>query len=128
MLVIAHRRLAGVEARSIVDTFVRTLLAAAAMGGAVLAFTHSAQMLSPLLAAAGGGLLGIIVYIGAGLLLGVEELRLVGRRLESRRERREERREKREMREIEKERGEKKNEKKDISEERKAIEEGERRE
>lgn len=76
MLVIAHRRMAGIEARSIADTLARALLAAGAMGGAVLAFIHLAPTLSPLFIAAGGGILGLAVFIGVGLLLGVEELRL----------------------------------------------------
>ena len=76
MLVIAHRRMAGIEARSIADTLVRALLAAGAMGGAVLAFIYLAPALSPLFIAAGGGILGLAVFIGVGLLLGVEELRL----------------------------------------------------
>jgi putative peptidoglycan lipid II flippase len=76
MLVIAHRRMAGIEARSIADTLARALLAAGAMGGAVLAFTHLTPTLSPLFIAAGGGILGLAVFITIGLLLGVEELRL----------------------------------------------------
>lgn len=79
MLVIAHRRMAGVEAGSMVKTLSRTLLAAGAMGAAVMAFTAFLPNLSPLLVAAGGGALGLTVYLAAGLLLGVEEIRLVPR-------------------------------------------------
>lgn len=91
MLAIAHRRMAGVEAGSLVNTLARTLLAAAAMGAAVLIFSNFAPRLSPLFIAAGnnpvelliyigiGATLGLLVYIGVGLLLGVEELRLVPR-------------------------------------------------
>jgi putative peptidoglycan lipid II flippase len=83
MLVIAHQRMAGVEAGSIVRTLLLTLLAAGVMGVAIVAFTNSLSDLSPLLVAVGGGLVGIMVYLGAGLLLGLEEIRwmprLVGR-------------------------------------------------
>ena len=81
MLVIAHRRLAGVEAGAIVNTLVRTLLAAGAMGLAVVAFIASLPALSPLLVAAGGGALGVLVYLVASLLLGVREIRLAPRLL-----------------------------------------------
>jgi putative peptidoglycan lipid II flippase len=83
MLVIAHQRMAGVEAGSIARTLLLTLLAAGVMGVAVIAFIYSLPGLSPLLVAAGGGLVGIMVYLGTGLLLGLEEIRwmprLVGR-------------------------------------------------
>jgi putative peptidoglycan lipid II flippase len=83
MLVIAHRRMAGVEAGSMLNTLGRTLLAAGAMGAAVLAFITLFPTLSPIFVAAGGGILGLAVYIGVGLLLRVEEIwfmpRLAGR-------------------------------------------------
>ena len=79
MLVIAHRRMAGVEAGSTLNTLVRTLLAAAAMGATVIAFTTLLPALPPLLLAASSGILGILVYLGVGLLLGVKEIRLIPR-------------------------------------------------
>jgi putative peptidoglycan lipid II flippase len=79
MLVIAHRRLGGVYAGSILNTLIRTLLAAGAMGLVILAFTAFAPNLSPLLVAAIGGGLGISVYLVTGLLLQVEEIRLIPR-------------------------------------------------
>jgi putative peptidoglycan lipid II flippase len=79
MLVIAHRRLGGVYAGSILNTLIRTLLAAGAMGLVILAFTAFAPNLSPLLVAAIGGALGISVYLVTGLLLQVEEIRLIPR-------------------------------------------------
>jgi peptidoglycan biosynthesis protein MviN/MurJ (putative lipid II flippase) len=83
MLVIAHQRMAGVEAGSILRTLLLTLLAAGVMGVAVITFVYSLPNPSPLLVAAGGGLVGVMVYLGAGLLLGLEEIRwmprLVGR-------------------------------------------------
>jgi len=79
MLVIAHRRMAGVDAGSMVNTLIRTLLAAGAMGVAVVAFVSLFPTISPLFSAAGGGMLGLVVYLGAGLLLNIEEIRLMPR-------------------------------------------------
>jgi putative peptidoglycan lipid II flippase len=79
MLVIAHRRMAGVEAGSMVNTLIRTLLAAGAMGAAVIAFMNLLPAVHPAFIAAGGGLLGLTVYLGAGLLLGVQEIQLIPR-------------------------------------------------
>jgi len=79
MLVIAHRRMAGVEAGSMLNTLIRALLAAGAMGAVIIAFITTAPGLSPLAAAAAGGVLGVSVYVGVGLLLGIEEIRLVPR-------------------------------------------------
>jgi putative peptidoglycan lipid II flippase len=79
MLVVAHRRLAGVEAGPLLNTLARTLLAAGAMGGVIAAFTMVWPTLPPLFIAVGGGVLGVFVYVAAGLLLGLEEIRLVPR-------------------------------------------------
>ncbi len=83
MLVIAHRRLGGVEAGSIANTLIRSTLAALIMGASILLFINIIPDVSPLFIAAGGGMLGVVVYVGAGLLLKVEEIRwlpkLVGR-------------------------------------------------
>jgi putative peptidoglycan lipid II flippase len=79
LLAIAHRRLAGVEVGPLLSTLARTLLAGGVMGGVILAFTTFWPGLPPLFVAAGGGLLGVLVYLLAGLLLGVEEIRLVPR-------------------------------------------------
>jgi putative peptidoglycan lipid II flippase len=79
MLVIAHRRMHGIEARAIFNTLVRTLLAAGMMGLAVIMFTNALPTLHPILIVAGGGALGLTVYLLAGLLLGVEEIRLIPR-------------------------------------------------
>jgi putative peptidoglycan lipid II flippase len=77
LLVIAHRRMAGVEVNSMLHTLLRTLLAAGAMGAAIVLFTTLLRSLSPLMIAAGGGALGLVVYLVAGLLLDVKEIRLV---------------------------------------------------
>ena len=79
MLVIAHRRMAGVEAGSMLKTLGQTLLAAGAMGAVVFGFMSIAPSLSPLVMALLGGILGLIVYVGVGLLLGLEEIRLMPR-------------------------------------------------
>jgi putative peptidoglycan lipid II flippase len=76
MLIIAHHRLAGIEARAILNTLIRTLLAAGVMGTAVIAFTTLLPTISPLFIATGGGILGLTIYLTAGLLLGIEEIRL----------------------------------------------------
>lgn len=79
MLVIAHRRMSGVEARALANTLGRSLLAALAMGASIMAFTRLLPGLSPLFVAAGGGILGVSAYLAAGLLLGVSEIRLLPR-------------------------------------------------
>ena len=79
MLVIAHYRLNGIEAGAILKTLLLTLVAAGAMGLAVMAFTAAVPNLSPLLIAAGGGVLGIVTYLGVGLVVGVKEIRLLPR-------------------------------------------------
>lgn len=77
LLVIAHRRMAGIEAGMLIRSTVRTLLAAALMGLAVIAFISFWPGLGPLVVAAAGGGLGLSVYLAAGLLLGIEEIRSV---------------------------------------------------
>ncbi len=79
MLVIAHRRLGGIQAEAITSTLLRTLLAATVMGLAVVAFTTALPTLSPLFIATGGGLLGLSAYLIASLLFRVEEIRLLPR-------------------------------------------------
>lgn len=79
MLVIAHRRMGGVEAGSVAGTMGATLLAAGAMGLAVASFARLWPELSPLYLAAGGGALGLLTYVVVGLLLGVKEIRLIPR-------------------------------------------------
>ena len=81
MLVIAHHRMGDIEARAILSTLIRALLAAGAMGIAVMAFTTALPDLPPILAVIGGGTLGVTVYLAAGLLLGIYEIRLAFRLL-----------------------------------------------
>jgi putative peptidoglycan lipid II flippase len=75
LLLLAHRRLGGIEAASLLKTLVRALLAATAMGAAIFAFEALFPGLPPLLMVVGGGVLGGLVYLGVGWLLGLEELR-----------------------------------------------------
>ncbi|MCB0193709.1 MAG: murein biosynthesis integral membrane protein MurJ [Anaerolineae bacterium] len=79
MLVIAHYRLNGVEAGSIANTLLLTLLSAGAMGGAVWAFITFFPMLSPIFIAAFGGIIGVATYLLVGLAVGVKEIRLIPR-------------------------------------------------
>ncbi|MCG3211631.1 MAG: putative lipid II flippase MurJ [Anaerolineae bacterium] len=79
MLAIAHRRLGGVEAGSLTSTLLRTLLAALAMGAAILGFNALLPGLPPIVVAGAGGGLGLLVYLAAGLALGVQEIRLLPR-------------------------------------------------
>ena len=77
LMVILRKRWRGVEGRLIGRTFVRAGLASAVMGLVLVAFLDraTASELSSLLVVLAGGLLGLIVYIVAGLLFGVRELR-----------------------------------------------------
>jgi len=79
MLVIAHRRMGGIEAGAIAGTLIRALLAAGLMGLVIALFTTLIPGRPPIIVAAVGGALGIGVYLGAGLLLGVKEIRLLPR-------------------------------------------------
>jgi putative peptidoglycan lipid II flippase len=79
MLVIAHRRMAGVEAAATASTLGRTLLAALAMAAAIIGFMAVFSTLPPIALAGGGGMVGLAVYLAAGLLLGVKEIRFLPR-------------------------------------------------
>ncbi len=79
MLFIAHRRIGGVDAGNIANTLIRTLLAAGLMGLAVVGFFTIFNQLSPVFIILGGGVIGLTVYLGAGLLLRVDEIRLLPR-------------------------------------------------
>lgn len=79
LLVIAHWRLGGVEAASMISTLGRSLVAAVTMGAAVLAFFTLLPPFHPVVGVIGGGLLGLATYVAVGLLLGVREIRLVPR-------------------------------------------------
>jgi putative peptidoglycan lipid II flippase len=77
LMAILRKRWGGVEGGQILRSLGRVLLASAVMGLAVAGALALAQdngygTLTQLLA---GGLVGVVVYVAAGLLLGVQELR-----------------------------------------------------
>lgn len=86
-LFILRLRWRGVDGRRILTDTLKAAVAAAIMMAAVAGFLAVLQP-RPLIALAGGGLLGVGVYFGLALLLGIEEVRtlpaLVVRRLLSR--------------------------------------------
>lgn len=75
-LVILHFRWKGVDARRILIDTGKALLATAVMGAAILAFEATLHP-GTLMMLAGGGALGIAVYFGLALLLGIKELRTI---------------------------------------------------
>jgi putative peptidoglycan lipid II flippase len=77
LLLVAHRRLAGVEAGRLAASLARSGLAALVMGAAILGFGRVLPQASPLLLGFGGGVVGLAAYVLAGLVLGIEEIRLV---------------------------------------------------
>jgi peptidoglycan biosynthesis protein MviN/MurJ (putative lipid II flippase) len=79
MLVIANRRLHGIYAGEILNTLVRTLLAALVMGLAITGLMRFLPGLHPALAVGTGATVGVITYLAVGLLLGVQEIRYLSR-------------------------------------------------
>lgn len=79
-LAILHVRWRGVDARRILIDAAKAGAAAAAMGGAILAFR---ALLEPglLLTLAGGGLIGVLVYFSLALLFGIREVVALPRRV-----------------------------------------------
>jgi putative peptidoglycan lipid II flippase len=75
-LAILYRRWRIVDIRRILLDGGKALLAATAMGITVILFNRLVQP-GPLLLLLGGGLLGITVYFGTALLLGIEEIRTI---------------------------------------------------
>jgi len=84
LLWIAHKRLAGIEGDRIMASALRFTLAAAAMGGAVIALRGWGQGVNPLALGLGGSLLGSLVYLGAALALGCEEIKTLVRMVRQR--------------------------------------------
>ncbi len=81
LLLLLHRRLEGIEARRVADSFARTCLAAGAMGAAVGAANHlvsgfaaESSLLTAGLILAGEIALGLVVLDAAARLLGLAEL------------------------------------------------------
>ena len=77
LMVILRKRWGSVEGRLIGRTLLRAGLASAVMGLVIVAFLGRAEAagLGSLPLVALGGLLGVVVYVVAGLLFGVRELR-----------------------------------------------------
>ncbi len=75
-LVILHIRWRGIEARRILLDAGKAVLAAAGMAVSVLFLTSFANV-GPLLSLLMGGILGMAVYFGLALLLGLKEVRTV---------------------------------------------------
>ncbi len=77
LMAILRKRWGGVEGTQILRTLLRVLLASAIMGIAVagvLAWTQS-EGYGAFVQLLAGGLVGLVVYVAAGLLFGVRELR-----------------------------------------------------
>jgi putative peptidoglycan lipid II flippase len=75
-LTILHIRWKGIHARRILTDTIKAAISASAMGGAVLAFkalTHAGSLITLI----AGGSIGVVVYFGLALLLGVQEMRTI---------------------------------------------------
>lgn len=75
LLLVARRRLEGLEGRAVAVSLGRTLAASALMTGAVVGFRQLASPLSPRLVGVAGLALGAVVYVVSAVLLGSEEIR-----------------------------------------------------
>jgi putative peptidoglycan lipid II flippase len=84
LLVLIRRRMGGLEGRRMLLAFVKGGIAALAMGAVLLAWRAALPGAGVLVVGGGGVLLGAVVYLGAALVLRVEELRVVTRLLRRR--------------------------------------------
>ncbi len=75
-LTILHFRWKGIDARRIVVDVLKALIAAGVMGGVILAYVTLVHP-GPLVLLVTGGILGIVVYCGVALLLGIREIRTI---------------------------------------------------
>jgi hypothetical protein len=75
LLLVARKRLAGVEGRALGKSLARTTTASALMGAAVLGFRALVPGAGLLLTTAGSLAVGAATYVLAALLLGSEEIR-----------------------------------------------------
>ena len=75
LLLVAWRRMGGIEGQALSASLVRTGLASALMGAAVVGFRALLPDAGLLVTGAGGLALGVVVYMLATLFLGSEELR-----------------------------------------------------
>jgi len=85
LLVLIRRRLGGIEGKRTLSAFVKSGLAALAMGAVLLGWQTLLPNAPSLLVGGGGIALGIAVYLGAALLLRAEELQMVVDMIRSRR-------------------------------------------
>jgi hypothetical protein len=74
-LLVAHRRLGGVEGRAVGTSLARAGFASALMGVAVLGFRALVPDAGLLVTGAGGLAVGAATYVLTALLLGSEEMR-----------------------------------------------------
>jgi putative peptidoglycan lipid II flippase len=77
LLLVAWRRLRGIEARALLTSVARTVAASTLMATAVVGFrllSHPLPGLGPRLIGVGGLALGAVVYVLAAVLLGSEEI------------------------------------------------------
>ena len=74
LLLVAWRRLRGIEAKSLLKSLARTLAASALMTAAVLAFRALFSSLGPRLVGVSGLVIGVATYLLAAVLLGSEEI------------------------------------------------------
>ena len=79
LLVLIRRRMDGLEGRRTLVAVVKSGLAALAMGVALLGWQAVLPDAGALVIGGGGIVLGMAVYLGAALLLRVEELQAVAR-------------------------------------------------
>jgi peptidoglycan biosynthesis protein MviN/MurJ (putative lipid II flippase) len=75
LLLVARRRLAGIEGQALGKSLARTAAAAALMGAAVLGFRALLPGAQSLVTGAGGLAVGTTTYVLAALLLGSQEIR-----------------------------------------------------
>lgn len=77
LLALIRRRLGGLEGRRTLTSLVKSGLAALAMGTMLLGWRMALRHAGALVLGGGGILLGVAIYLGAALLLRLEELRAV---------------------------------------------------
>jgi putative peptidoglycan lipid II flippase len=75
LLVVASRRLGGIETRSLAGSLARTFVASALMGAAIIGFRSLTPDAGLLVTAVGGLLVGAITFTVSAVLLGSEEIR-----------------------------------------------------
>lgn len=77
LLVLMQRRMGGLEGRQTLIAFAKSGLASLAMGAVLVGWQAALPNAGSLMLGGGGVVLGVAVYLGAALLLRVEELKAV---------------------------------------------------